>query len=131
MDSHARRFVPATSAATHDLDTRDWRPWTRGLGQEVRRLRRDLGLSQQQLAELAGVSQGAVSRLEAGRALKTPLVAVVGVYLALLGTSRRRQRGLLSPEVTAVLDRIARFGSVPNAVPDVAGPPVPDDGPGA
>jgi len=44
----------------------DWREWMRGLGRQLRRVREFLGLSQDQVARLAGVSQGAVSRLEAG-----------------------------------------------------------------
>jgi DNA-binding XRE family transcriptional regulator len=113
MDSRAPELVPEAPIPPPDADTRDWRPWTRWLGQEVRGVRRELGLSQETLAALAGVSQGAISRFETGRALATPLLAVVRVYLALLATSRRRQRTLLSPEVTVVLDRIASFASVP------------------
>src|SRR5439155_7626939 len=51
----------------------DWREWMRGLGRQLRRIREFLGLSQDQVARLAGVSPGVVSRLEAGRGLATPM----------------------------------------------------------
>lgn len=54
----------------------------RGLGASTRRLRTLLGLTQEQLGRLAGVSQGAVSRLEAGRGVSTPLIVVVRVQQA-------------------------------------------------
>jgi transcriptional regulator with XRE-family HTH domain len=53
------------------------------LGQQIRRLREFVGLSQHDLARLAQVSQGAVSRLETARGLATPLLIVVKINLAL------------------------------------------------
>jgi len=85
----------------------DWRRWMTKLGTEVRGLRHALGLTQEELAALAGVSQGAVSRLETGRALATPLLVVVRVHLALLERARSLHRVVLSPELTAVLDHVA------------------------
>jgi transcriptional regulator with XRE-family HTH domain len=38
-----------------------------GLGARVRRLRQNLKMSQQQLAELVGVSQSAIAQIEAGK----------------------------------------------------------------
>lgn len=43
---------------------REWKLWMRELGAAIRRGRELLGLSQHQLATMAGISQGAVSRLE-------------------------------------------------------------------
>ena len=60
-----------------------WRQWMRDLGQQLRRLRGFLGLSQEQLARLAGVSQGAVSRLETARGLATPLLTVLKINFAI------------------------------------------------
>jgi len=60
-----------------------WRPWMLELGQQIRQLRRLVGLSQQELADLANVSQGAVSRLETARGLATPLLIVVKINVAL------------------------------------------------
>lgn len=45
----------------------EWREWIRDLGRRQRQLREFLGFSQEQVARLAGVSQGAVSRFETGR----------------------------------------------------------------
>src|SRR5262252_7462961 len=52
----------------------DWPKFIRDAGQRIRKAREFLGLSQDQLARLADVSQGAVSRVEAGRGMATPLL---------------------------------------------------------
>jgi transcriptional regulator with XRE-family HTH domain len=70
-------------------DEATWRPWMLELGTQIRRLRRLVGLSQQDLADLAKVSQGAVSRLETARGLATPLLIVVKINLALLGELKK------------------------------------------
>src|SRR5439155_19909934 len=54
--------------------TIDWAQWIRELGSRIRHVREFVGLSQEQLARLAGVSQLGVIRLEAGRGLATPLL---------------------------------------------------------
>ena len=61
----------------------DWSAWMRELGRRLRRVREFLGLSQDQVARMAGVSQGAVSRLEAGRGLATPMLVVLKVHVVL------------------------------------------------
>jgi transcriptional regulator with XRE-family HTH domain len=66
-----------------------WRRWMTELGQQIRRLRELVGLSQQDLARLASVSQGAVSRLETARGLATPLLIVVKINLALAAELRK------------------------------------------
>ena len=78
------------------MDRGDWPTRMRELGRQFRRVREFLGLSQDQVARLAGVSQGAVSRLEAGRGLATPMLIVLKVHLVLA-----RALGQLDP---AVLD---------------------------
>jgi transcriptional regulator with XRE-family HTH domain len=72
----------------------EWRQWMRDLGRQLRRVREFLGLSQEQVARLAGVSQGAVSRLETSRGLATPLLVVVRINLALA-----RELGKLDPSL--------------------------------
>jgi DNA-binding XRE family transcriptional regulator len=72
----------------------EWREWMRDLGRQIRRGREFLGLSQEQLARLAGVSQGAVSRLETARGLATPTLVVLRVSRVLAG-----ELGRVQPEV--------------------------------
>jgi transcriptional regulator with XRE-family HTH domain len=79
----------AAPCAGHCADDATWRPWMIELGQQIRRLRRLVGLSQQDLADLARVSQGAVSRLETARGLATPLLIVVKINLALAAELRK------------------------------------------
>jgi transcriptional regulator with XRE-family HTH domain len=74
-----------------------------GLGRQSRRVREFLGLSQEQLARLAGVSQGAVSRLEGGRGLATPLLVVVKLNIAMRRLLVTYDRELLSPEARRIL----------------------------
>jgi transcriptional regulator with XRE-family HTH domain len=83
-----REDAPATRAAT------DWRRWMAACGSRVRAVRMFLGLSQERLAAIAGVSQGAVSRLEMARGLATPLLVVLRIDQAL-----RQELGRLDPQV--------------------------------
>jgi transcriptional regulator with XRE-family HTH domain len=76
----------------------------RDLGREVRRLREFVGLSQERLARASGVSQGAVSRLEAGRGLATPLLVAVRIRLALIEALRAVDVALLRDELRQMVD---------------------------
>ena len=60
-----------------------WRQWMLHIGRQVRCTREYLGLSQQEVGQRAGVSQGAVSRFESGRGLATPFVVVVKINVVL------------------------------------------------
>jgi len=84
-------------------DSIDWREWMRAFGRQERRVREFLGLSQEQLARLAGVSQGAVSRLEAGRGLATPLLVILKINLALRHALRDVDPSLLNDELRRVM----------------------------
>ena len=75
-----------------------WRRWMTELGQQIRRLRELVGLSQQDLARLANVSQGAVSRLETARGLATPLLIVAKINLALAAELRKLDATVASPD---------------------------------
>jgi transcriptional regulator with XRE-family HTH domain len=91
----------------------DWATWIRGLGRHVRRLREFLGLSQEQIAKMAGVSQGAVSRLEGGRGLATPLLVVMKINAAL-----RRAVSTIDPELLSD-DARRLLTKDPRATPDM------------
>ena len=90
----------------------DWARWMRGLGQRKREAREFLGLSQEQLARMAGVSQGAISRLEAGRGLATPLLVVLKIAIAL-----RQALSGIDPELLS--DEMRGFMNSPNLPPRV------------
>jgi transcriptional regulator with XRE-family HTH domain len=82
-----------------------WRAWLHSYGAEVRRLREFVGLSQERLAHAAGVSQGAVSRLERGRALATPLLSVLKIQAALSAALRTIDPAILSDDLRAMIER--------------------------
>ena len=82
----------------------DWRQWMITFGVQVRRLREFLNLSQEQLARAAGASQGAISRLEAGKGLHTPALILLRVQLALIAGLRQIDRELLSDDARGLLD---------------------------
>ena len=77
----------------------DWRQWMRDLGRRLRDTREFLVLSQQEVATLAGVSQGAVSRLETGHGLATPLLVVLKVQRALARHLETLDPTVLGPEL--------------------------------
>jgi transcriptional regulator with XRE-family HTH domain len=88
-------------------DEADWVEWMRQLGKQKRRVREMLGLSQDEVARRAGVSQGAVSRLEAGRGVATPLVVVMKVDKAM----REALMELEQEHLSSVAKRWLEFGS--------------------
>lgn len=100
-----------SGAAGPERRSLDWARWMRGLGRQVQRLREFLGLSQDQLARIAGVSQGAISRLENGRGLATPLLVVLKVNEALRSGLSRLDPAHLSAEARRVLDLSAGIAS--------------------
>jgi len=57
----------------------DWQSRIRAFGEQVRRVRKLAGLSQEELARAARVSQAAVSRLERGTGTSPPLVLVLKI----------------------------------------------------
>jgi transcriptional regulator with XRE-family HTH domain len=76
----------------------------RDLGLRVRRVREFVGLSQEQLARAAGLSQGAVSRFESGKQLGTPLLVAVKVQSALVVALRSVNPDILSDELRAMAE---------------------------
>jgi transcriptional regulator with XRE-family HTH domain len=96
----------------------NWAEWMRTLGRQVRRVREFLGLSQEQLAKAAGVSQGAVSRLEAGRGLATPLLVVLRIHRTLHRALRALDPSLLNDELRRALELDDVLAPAPDQSPD-------------
>jgi transcriptional regulator with XRE-family HTH domain len=88
-----------------DLDKPlDWREWMRALGVQQRRIRQFLGLSQEELAIRAGVSQAAVSRLETARGLATPLLIVLRIGQALVRELRQVDPAILNASLRGAVE---------------------------
>lgn len=89
-----------------------WYTWMRNLGGNTRRLRTLLGLTQDQLGRMAGVSQGAVSRLEGGRGMSTPLLVVVRIQQAFQHCLAQIDPAQLTPELreSVARERIGELG---------------------
>jgi transcriptional regulator with XRE-family HTH domain len=104
----------------------NWAEWMRALGRQVRRVREFLGFSQEQLAKSAGVSQGAVSRLEAGRGLATPLLVVLRIHRTLHRALRAIEPSLLNESLRRALELDDVLTPAPDDVRDTL--PGPDPG---
>jgi transcriptional regulator with XRE-family HTH domain len=88
----------------------DWRRWMKERGARARRMREFIGLSQEQLAKHAGVSQGAVSRFEIGRGLHTPLLVSIKIHASLAAALGAVDTTLLTDAArrfVASMDRLA------------------------
>jgi transcriptional regulator with XRE-family HTH domain len=83
-----------------------WRDWMIALGARVRHLRELVGLSQEQLAKQVGVSQGAISRLEMGRGMNTPLLLALRVYAGLASALREIDTVLLTDDARALIAQL-------------------------
>ena len=101
-----------------------WRQWITEFGAHVRRVREFLGLSQEQVARAAGVSQGAVSRFEGGRGLSTPFVGIMKINLALAHALKELEPDLLTDEVRRFMKHLEVL-----KLPDDSSTPVSPVGP--
>lgn len=90
-----------------NLDKVDWDVCLRGLGGALRKLRESAGLSQRDLGRVAGVSQGAVSRFEAGRRRAIPAHVMLKIAVALTRQPANRE-GPLALEVQRLLEALVR-----------------------
>lgn len=81
---------------------REWKDFTKAFGETIRELRELLGLSQQELANQALISQGAVSRVESGDHPGLPLVTVMKL-LAAFSANIPSIADALRPEVKTLL----------------------------
>lgn len=86
-----------------------WAGWMRGMGRNTRTMREFLGLTQEQLGKLAGVSQGAISRLESGRGMATPLLVVLKVHHAFRHALAAIPADMLSADAQRILDDDTRL----------------------
>jgi transcriptional regulator with XRE-family HTH domain len=84
-----------------------WEEWMRGMGRYTRRLRELAGLSQEELARRARVSQGAVSRLESGRAVQTPLIVVMKINTAMRQALAALPRETWTEETVNIMNDVA------------------------
>src|SRR5262249_50414902 len=82
----------------------DWPKFIRDAGQRTRRARESRGPPQDQLARLADVSQGAVSRVEAGRGMATPLLTFVKLNRVMAQALRKLPSELLTDQARAMLE---------------------------
>lgn len=105
---HRAGLVYRTFVTADPRKAKDWAGWMRGMGRYTRRLRLLTGLSQEQLARRAGVSQGAVSRLEAGRAINAPLVVVMKINAAMRDALQELPSRVLSAESRQIMQVPAR-----------------------
>jgi transcriptional regulator with XRE-family HTH domain len=79
-----------------------------GLGRRMRRAREAIGISQADLARAAGVSQGAISRLETGRGLATPLLVVLKTAIGIREAGRRIAPEAMPEEGAMLLESLTR-----------------------
>jgi transcriptional regulator with XRE-family HTH domain len=86
-----------------------WAGWMRGMGRNTRTMREFLGLTQEQLGKLAGVSQGAISRLESGRGMATPLLVVMKVHHAFRRALSAIPPDLLSDDARRIVEDDTRL----------------------
>ncbi len=96
--------MPSTVPGANIKSDEYWRGWMSDVGRQVRMVREFVGLSQDVLAEAAGVSQGAVSRLEHGRGLATPLLMFLRIHFVLAEALRSLDPGLLNDPARRMLD---------------------------
>jgi transcriptional regulator with XRE-family HTH domain len=90
----------------------DWRALTRRLGQRTLQLRELLGFSQDRLAKVSGVSQGAVSRVEAGKGSATPLITYAKVFTLFARELDRTRPDAFTPEIQDFLRAVRKLAPV-------------------
>ena len=87
----------------------DWSSWLRRLGTSMRDLRESLGLSQEEVASRAGLSQGSVSRFENGRNSHIGALVILKLGAALARQCHGPREHLLLDAMKGVLDEFGRL----------------------
>jgi len=95
-----------SSSGRGSTNKQTWKQWITEFGAHVRRVREFLGLSQEEVARAAGVSQGAVSRFEGGRGLSTPLVGIMRINVALAHALKELEPDMLTDDVKRFLKHL-------------------------
>ena len=97
-------------------------------GTMVREMRELLGFSQERLAKIARVSQGAVSRFERGGALSTPWLVAIRLRFALIAGLRRCHPDVLTEDARRFIAQGALYElpDDPALTPPVGAVPEPD-----
>jgi DNA-binding XRE family transcriptional regulator len=97
---------------------KDWEAQLiRDLGRWTRRVREFLGYSQDKLAKLADVSQGAVSRVEAGRGKATPLLTFTKINQVFAKALSEIDSSMLTTEAQAMLERARHMAQPVSPIP--------------
>lgn len=104
----------------HEPLSDTWRDWMRTFGAHLELLRRFFGLTQEELAAEANVTEGTVRRLEEGLLLELSFVDVIRINRTLAHRLRSVDPALLAPEVQGFLQHLDYL-----ALPDEQGPPAP------
>jgi|SRR5262245_31605803 len=92
------------------------RAFIAAIGRHCRLMRESLGLSQVEIADAAGTSQGAISRLESGKHVDLRFIGVVNVIRALAAAVPYVQTAV-SPTVQVLL-------AIADNLPPLAAPPL-------
>ena len=93
-------------------DEVDWQAWFRNLGRQARALRELLRLSQYDLAALAGVSQGSVSRFERGSGQCTSAIVLLRIAVALARRCRAEHPATLAEPLARIMDDLEALAPV-------------------
>ena len=110
---------------TSDAAEEAWKKWMQSLGLQVRRTREFLGLTQAELGRRAGISQGAVSRFEGGRAVSTPFLAIVRINVVLARALGALDASFLSEDARRYL-RHMEFLATPSEASEFGQTPIPE-----
>ena len=102
---HQQQMAPRYSTTEDE----DWCAWLRRLGQSLRELRESLGLSQEELASRAGLSQGSVSRFENGRNTHIGALVILKLGAALARQCHGPREHLLFDAMNGVLEEFGRL----------------------
>src|ERR1043166_91111 len=109
IEARPRPICPPVPERFQRAEAAAWHTWLRDVGALAREMREVLGVSQEQLAKIAKVSQGAVSRFERGDGLATPWVIAIKIRVALAARLRQLDADVLTDEAQRFLAQTALY----------------------